>query len=145
MNHYQRQDRGDQAAYSAYFAGMDASMQQKVALTTAYFPAAGRNGPAEVLLDLPDDDGVAEGSPEQCSSAALFELFVAQFRSSQNREGGVSYQRLDAPRPGWARFRVALRAAAEFLLRKDYRADWATELIEEYTFEPAMVIRLVTI
>jgi hypothetical protein len=40
---------------------------------------------------------------------------------------------------------VALRAAAEFLLRKDYRADWATELIEEYTFEPAMVIRLETI
>jgi hypothetical protein len=27
---------------------------------------------------------------------------------------------------------VALRAAAEFLLCKDYRADWATELIEEY-------------
>ncbi|GAB4115115.1 MAG: hypothetical protein Fur005_23090 [Roseiflexaceae bacterium] len=245
MSHYQRQDRGDQAAYAAYFAGMDASMQQKVALTTAYFPAAGRiadmgsgsgrgtydlaclypqldllgidinptmvayasqhyqrpnlayqvgdialpvvaagsldgvlnssvlhhvtsfnsydldrvlealavhvaqlrpggvliirdfvvpHGPAQVLLDLPDDDGAAQGSPEQCSSAALFELFAAQFRSSQNREGGVPYQRLDAPRPGWARFRVALRAAAEFLLRKDYRADWATELIEEYTY-----------
>ena len=27
-----------------------------------------------------------------------------------------------------------MRAAAEFVLRKDYRADWDTELIEEYTY-----------
>lgn len=41
-DHYAGQDRGDLGAYASYFAGMDASMQQKVALTTAHFPARGR-------------------------------------------------------------------------------------------------------
>src|SRR5882724_11127220 len=40
--HYEKQHRGTQAAYEAYFAGMDSSMQQKVALTTAHFPVRGR-------------------------------------------------------------------------------------------------------
>src|SRR5690349_3592502 len=40
--HYEKQHRGTQAAYEAYFKGMDASMQQKVALTTAHFPVRGR-------------------------------------------------------------------------------------------------------
>src|SRR5918997_947344 len=39
---YEKQHRGTLAAYEAYFAGMDASMQQKVALTTAHFPVRGR-------------------------------------------------------------------------------------------------------
>ena len=39
---YRLQDRGSQDAYASYFAGMDQSMQQKVALTTAHFPTAGR-------------------------------------------------------------------------------------------------------
>src|SRR5215216_1520815 len=40
--HYEQQHRGTQADYEAYFAGMDASVQQKVALTTAHFPVRGR-------------------------------------------------------------------------------------------------------
>ena len=39
---YSKQHRGSQAAYESYFAGMDSSMQQKVALTTAHFPVRGR-------------------------------------------------------------------------------------------------------
>ncbi|HKF59487.1 MAG TPA: class I SAM-dependent methyltransferase, partial [Blastocatellia bacterium] len=39
---YQKQDRGNKAAYEAYFAGMDASVQQKIALTTAHFPTSGK-------------------------------------------------------------------------------------------------------
>src|SRR5215207_6587698 len=42
MNKYAKQDRGDLSEYEEYFAGMDASMQQKIALTTAHFPARGR-------------------------------------------------------------------------------------------------------
>ncbi len=41
MNKYAKQDRGDISEYEEYFAGMDASMQQKIALTTAHFPAHG--------------------------------------------------------------------------------------------------------
>ena len=42
MNKYDKQDRGNLSAYEEYFAGMDASMQQKIALTTAHFPSRGR-------------------------------------------------------------------------------------------------------
>jgi SAM-dependent methyltransferase len=35
---------------------------------------------------------------------------------------------------GWRRFRLARRHAAEFLLRKDYRADWPAELQEQYGY-----------
>lgn len=38
---YAHQDRGSAGAYASYYAGMDASMQQKVALTTAHFPTSG--------------------------------------------------------------------------------------------------------
>jgi len=41
MNKYAKQDRGNQSEYEEYFAGMDASMQQKIALTTAHFPSRG--------------------------------------------------------------------------------------------------------
>ncbi|MBM4381477.1 MAG: hypothetical protein FJ086_19585, partial [Deltaproteobacteria bacterium] len=39
---YSLQDRGGADAYAAYFAGMDRSMRQKVALVSAYFPTRGR-------------------------------------------------------------------------------------------------------
>ncbi len=42
MNKYAKQDRGNLSEYERYFAGMDASMQQKIALTTAHFPLRGR-------------------------------------------------------------------------------------------------------
>ena len=40
-NVYQAQRRGGDDAYASYYAGMDKSMQQKVALTTAFFPPIG--------------------------------------------------------------------------------------------------------
>lgn len=43
---YTAQARGSASAYAAYYAGMDRSMQQKVALTTAFFPVHG------VLADM---------------------------------------------------------------------------------------------
>lgn len=39
---YLKQDRGKLSDYEEYFAGMDASMQQKIALTTAHFPVRGK-------------------------------------------------------------------------------------------------------
>jgi hypothetical protein len=46
----------------------------------------------------------------------------------------VPYERLADPEPGWKRFRLGLRDATEFLLRKDYRKSWDVELHEEYTY-----------
>jgi SAM-dependent methyltransferase len=242
---YSKQHRGSQAAYESYFAGMDSSMQQKVALTTAHFPVRGRiadmgsgsgrgtfdlaslydgleligvdinpvsverarerfqrpnlsylvgdisqmvfpansldgilnssvlhhvtsfndfdvsrvfttldnqvaqlrlggviiirdfvipDGPAEVFLDLPFRDGAAVGSKAELSSAALFEMFINEWRSSVNPNGPLRFESLTSPRDGFVRFQLSLRAAAEFVLRKDYRADWDTEVLEEYTY-----------
>ena len=242
---YEKQHRGTQAAYEAYFAGMDASMQQKVALTTAHFPVRGRiadmgsgsgrgtydlaclygglelvgvdinpvsveraarefqrpnlsyvvgditemvfppesldgvlnssvlhhvtsfndfdvgrvhatldkqvaqlktggviiirdfvipDGPERVHLDLPAADGSETGAVAELSTAALFELFAREWRSSVNRDAPVPFTRMKSPRAGFLRYEVPLRAAAEFVLRKDYRADWATEVLEEYTY-----------
>jgi hypothetical protein len=243
--HYEKQHRGTQAEYEAYFAGMDASMQQKVALTTAHFPVRGRiadmgagsgrgtydlaclyggleligvdinpisveranqrfqhsnlsyvvgdisemvfpsesldgvlnssvlhhvtsfndfdvkrvlstldnqvaqlktggviiirdfvipDGPEKVYLDLPETDGSEQGNPVEISTAALFELFAQTWHSSINLQSPVSFTRIKSPRSGFARYEISLRVAAEFVLRKDYRADWETEILEEYTY-----------
>lgn len=90
----------------------------------------------DVLLDVPDDDGDASESPDTCSSARLLQRFAREFRPL-SPEPGFRLEALDdAPglRAGWRRFRLDRRLAAEFLLRKDYRADWASEVLEEYTY-----------
>ncbi|HEU4509244.1 MAG TPA: class I SAM-dependent methyltransferase [Pyrinomonadaceae bacterium] len=242
---YGKQHRGSQAAYESYFAGMDSSMQQKVALTTAHFPVRGRiadmgsgsgrgtfdlaclydglelvgvdvnpvsverasekfkrpnlsyivgdisqmvfpansldgilnssvlhhvtsfnnfavervfatldnqvaqlkpggviivrdfvipDGPEQVYLDLPFTEGAETGSKQELSTAALFEVFAREWRSSVNPDAPVPFARLESPRNGFVRFQLTLRAATEFVLRKDYRADWDTEVLEEYTY-----------
>ncbi|HVG39214.1 MAG TPA: methyltransferase domain-containing protein [Pyrinomonadaceae bacterium] len=243
--HYEKQHRGTQADYEAYFAGMDASMQQKVALTTAHFPVRGRiadmgsgsgrgtydlaclygglelvgvdinpvsveraghefrrsnlsyrvgdisdmvfpaesldgilnssvlhhvtsfndfdinrvfatldnqvaqlktggviiirdfvipDGPEQVYLDVPETDVSASEGIGGLSTSSLLELFARQWRSSVNRDAPVPLARVNSPRPGFARYELSLRAAAEFVLRKDYRADWEAEVLEEYTY-----------
>jgi len=245
---YQAQARGSTDAYAAYYAGMDRSMQQKVALTTAYFPVHGvladmgcgsgsgsfdlaclhqdlvvigvdvapesvdharahyqrpnlqyrlgdiadplfppesldgilnssvfhhltsfngfalnevrraldnqtaalkpggvliirdfviPRGASEVLLDLPARDGARSdlgSSPSDLSTAALFERFAAEWRSSQNLDRSVPYRRIGSLRPGWVRYQLSHRAACEFVLRKDYRQHWEAECREEYTY-----------
>ena len=92
------------------------------------------DGPEHVFLDLPFTDGNESGSKRELSTAALFEVFVQEWRSSVNPEGPVPCGRVDSPREGFVRYELTLRAAAEFVLRKDYRADWDTEVLEEYTY-----------
>jgi hypothetical protein len=243
--HYEKQHRGTPAAYASYFAGMDASMQQKVALTTAHFPVHGRiadmgsgsgrgtydlaslyqgleligvdinplsveqsrtqyqrpnlayvvgdiseiifpresldgvldssvlhhvtsfngfdvkrvlttldnqvaqlktggviiirdfvipNGPEMVWLELPEANNSDAGGVGGLSTAALFELFARNWRSSPNPDGPVPFIRLKSERSGFVRYELSLRAATEFVLRKDYRADWDVEILEEYTY-----------
>jgi hypothetical protein len=92
------------------------------------------DGPDEVFLDLPFTDGGASGSKRELSTAALFEVFCHDWRSSVNPNGPLRCESLKSPRDGFVRFRLSLRNAAEFVLRKDYRADWDTEVLEEYTY-----------
>lgn len=95
----------------------------------------------EVLLDLPDEDGAPEGSgddPRTCSTARLFERFSRELRSLSPSPGFTLHRVLGEAGPpvprGFARYRTTARIAAEFILRKDYRADWESEVKEEYTY-----------
>jgi SAM-dependent methyltransferase len=96
-------------------------------------------GPEPVQLDLPDDDGDTTSDPRRCSTAHLFLRFAREFRSLADSPG-FAYEEVvrdeAAPplRAGWRRFRVRHTLAAEFVLRKDYRADWESEVKEEYTY-----------
>jgi SAM-dependent methyltransferase len=92
----------------------------------------------DVLLDLPDDDGDGSTDPRCCSSARLLERFAREFRPLSS-EPGFHLRRIPADEApglgiGWQRFRLDHRHAAEFLLRKDYRADWESEVLEEYAY-----------
>ncbi|MEW6282945.1 MAG: methyltransferase domain-containing protein, partial [Candidatus Eremiobacterota bacterium] len=91
--------------------------------------------PGPVWLDLPAEDGPGD-DPRTCSTAALFERFAREFRKL--RGDGFPYQADPPgdppPRPGWRRFQVDRRHAVEFVLRKDYREDWETEVLEEYLY-----------
>ena len=245
-NKYAKQDRGNLSEYEEYFAGMDASMQQKIALTTAHFPSHGkiadmgsgsgsgtfdlarlyrdlelvgvdinpvtveysnnhyearnlsfkvgdiaenvfenesldgildssvlhhvtsfnnfdaaqitktlRNQVAQlkqggvliirdfvvpdeaerqVFLDLSTDDGKDLGAIAELSTAALFEVFARDFRSCLNFDAPVSFQKHESPKPDFVRFKITLKTAAEFVLRKDYRDHWSPELLEEYCY-----------
>lgn len=98
-------------------------------------------GPGQVLLDVPADDGDEGADPLSASTAALLERFAREFRSLSPEPGfplslvppGPTGA-LPAPRPGWRRYRLAHKHAVEFVLRKDYRADWDAEVKEEYTY-----------
>ena len=92
------------------------------------------DGPDEVFLDLPNTDGAASGDKRELSTAALFAVFTREWRSSVNPSGPFRFESSPSPRDGFVRFQLSLRAAAEFVLRKDYRADWDTEVLEEYTY-----------
>jgi hypothetical protein len=90
-----------------------------------------------VLLDLPADNGDEGEDVASCSTARLFERFATEFRLL-HAEPGFPYEAAGdsepGVRPGWRRYRVGLRMATEFVLRKDYRRDWSTEAKEEYCY-----------
>ena len=92
---------------------------------------------ATVLLDLPADNGDEGDDVATCNSARLFERFATEFRLLHDEPGFefdlVSTSSLTL-REGWRRYRVGLRMATEFILRKDYRRDWSAEAKEEYCY-----------
>jgi SAM-dependent methyltransferase len=95
-------------------------------------------GPGEVLLDLRTDDGDGSGEVASCSSAALLERFAREFRPLSPSPGFPLIEVSGTPAlplpEGVRRFRLSYKHAVEFVLRKDYRRDWATEVLEEYTY-----------
>lgn len=91
-------------------------------------------GPDEVILELPHGDGTTDGGTESLSTATFFLRFAHHFRSSLHPTSGVPFERLPDASDGWHRFRLKHRDAVEFLLRKDYRATFEAEILEEYLY-----------
>ena len=90
-----------------------------------------------ILLDLPTTDGKPTGEVPGLSTAALFEVFARDFKSSVHPQGDIPFKKMDSPRPGFVRYELDYRTANEFILRKDYRKtteNWNRELLEEYTY-----------
>lgn len=87
----------------------------------------------EVAIELPVDDGDDSLEPSRCSTAKLFERFASEFRSLHDARGFPLVEE-PARETGRRRFRTTLRLATEFVLRKDYRTDWVSEVKEEYTY-----------
>ncbi|MBT8100663.1 MAG: methyltransferase domain-containing protein, partial [Gammaproteobacteria bacterium] len=86
-----------------------------------------------VLLDIPSEGSDDPKDLKHCSPATLFERFATEFRSLSSTPG-FNYEKLESPRAGWCRYRISDVLAREFILRKDYRADWVSEVKEEYTY-----------
>jgi cyclopropane fatty-acyl-phospholipid synthase-like methyltransferase len=47
---------------------------------------------------------------------------------------GFFLEEVECPRQGFRRFRLSAKWANEFILRKDYRSDWESETLEEYSW-----------
>lgn len=90
-------------------------------------------GDQPVWLEVSTDDGDESDDPRACSSAALLRRFAGEFRSLHG-EPGFLLEDLGSPAAGWQRFGLEHRMAVEFILRKDYRRDWESEVKEEYTY-----------
>jgi SAM-dependent methyltransferase len=90
-------------------------------------------GEGEVLLDVRGDDGEDVDDPRLASTARLFTRFAEEFRILSDARG-FEYAEVDGAPTGFRRFRLPLRLAVEFVLRKDYREDWESEVKEEYTY-----------
>lgn len=90
-------------------------------------------GEQPVLLELPVDDGTDDDEVTTCSTARLFARFAREFRSL-SPVPGCAFEALASRDPGVVCVKLPLRLAVEFVLRKDYRADWRTEIMEEYTY-----------
>ncbi|MDF1667039.1 MAG: methyltransferase domain-containing protein [Planctomycetota bacterium] len=92
----------------------------------------------EVWLDLPNNDGDQSERPQKCSTAKLLEVFSKQFRKLSKSPGFASKvisNDADLTIPAnYTRYQLSHRNAVEFLLRKDYKHDWDTEVLEEYTY-----------
>ncbi len=88
-----------------------------------------------VWLGLPTDDGDETDDPATCSTASLFERFTGEFKSLAETRG-FSFTALGKTpgRAAWRRYQLSLRHATEFILRKDYRSDWVSEVREEYGY-----------
>jgi hypothetical protein len=93
-------------------------------------------GPAdrlrEVYLWCDASDGKSAGKLEELSTAARFEKFAAEYLAQTDRPERIKFRAETID--GKKYFALPLHQAMEFLLKKDYTDNWASELHEEFCF-----------
>lgn len=86
-----------------------------------------------VTLDvLADGEGYEIATMSDADLLVLFSETARSLRPERDR-GFFIEESIVAP-TGYRRFRLPAKWAAEFALRKNYRADWAAEVLEEYAW-----------
>lgn len=87
-----------------------------------------------VLLELPNEPNRGDGV-KKCSDIELLKRFSTTARGlKQWDDCGFFMEEVPAKHTGTRLFRLSAKYATEFVLRKDYRKDWETEILEEYTY-----------
>ncbi len=91
-----------------------------------------------LLLEIPEEirsDGVPDKPVDQLSDVELLLLFSEQARPrEEDQYRGFYLEELPARFPRTRLFRLPAKWAREFILRKDNRKDWQSELYKEYSF-----------
>ena len=91
-----------------------------------------------VVIEMPDVPSAAPGNKNDLSSLSEIELLIWYSEHARPRHdpgtGGFFLEELPARFPRTRLFRLPYKWAYEFIMRKDNRKKWATELPMEYTF-----------
>lgn len=89
--------------------------------------------PEKVRIRVPTAAENHPGKYGKLSRAALFRVHAEVFRS-RKYPSGVPYVEIPSEDPSWAIFELDGAAAANFILRMEYRASFEAENKEEYTY-----------
>jgi len=91
-----------------------------------------------LLIEIPEEirtDSIPDKPIEQFSDVELLLLFAEQARPREEAKyRGFYLEELPARFPRTRLFRMPAKWAQEFILRKDNRAEWESELYKEYSF-----------
>lgn len=89
--------------------------------------------PSTVRIRLPTAPESGTGPYGALSRADLFRTYACQLRTGDFPEG-VAYREIASADPAWAVFELDATAAANFVLRMEYRTNWNAELAEQYIY-----------
>lgn len=89
--------------------------------------------PEKVRVRLPAAAENGDGPHGKFSRAELFEIYARDVRTG-DFPNGVKYTEIPTGDPEWREFELDGVAAANFILRMEYRDNWEAELKEQYLY-----------
>lgn len=89
--------------------------------------------PKKVLLKLPKNPESLPGDFGKLSRSELFVNYAQNFTSA-DYPNGVPYTKVGADNSDWDTYELDGVAAANFMLRMEYRVNWLAELKEQYLY-----------